>query len=138
MKGGALPPTEIVPAAFQREILGLLTSALQPEELEFPESLLKLLTPDPYGRGGEYSGSRSTTSLEEFHVSTGYAFDHLSAARPLADMVIGQILQPETANRLITFADRQENALTLPETINKILDATWNAARDAAPMARSL
>jgi hypothetical protein len=63
MKGDALPPTEIVPAAFQREILGLLTSALQPEELEFPESLLKLLTTDPYGRDGEYSGSRSTTSL---------------------------------------------------------------------------
>jgi hypothetical protein len=76
--------------------------------------------------------------LAEFHVSTGYAFDHLSAARTLADMVIGQILQSETANRLITFADGQENALTLPETINKILDATWNAARDAAPMARSL
>ena len=138
VKGDALPPTEIVPAAFQREILGLLASALQPEELEFPEPLLKLLTTDPYGRGGEYSGSKSTTSIEEFYVSTGYAFDHLSAARTLADMVIGQILQPETVNRLIAFADRQENALTLPETINKILDATWNTARDAAPMARSL
>lgn len=131
VKGDTLPPTEIAPASFQREILGLLMGALQPQELEFPEPLLKLLTTDPYGRG-------STTSREEFHVSTGYAFDHLSAARTLADMIIGQILQPETANRLIAFADRQENALTLPETINKVLDATWNAARDATPVERSL
>ncbi|MBV8707237.1 MAG: zinc-dependent metalloprotease [Acidobacteriaceae bacterium] len=131
VKGDALPPTEIVPASFQREILGLLTSALQPRELEIPEPLLKLLTTNPYGSG-------STTSREEFHVSTGYAFDHLSAARTLADMIIGQILQPETSNRLIAFADRQENALTLPETIKRILDATWNAARDATLMERSL
>ncbi len=138
VKGDALPPTEIVPARFQREMLSLLTGALQPRELEMPESLLKLLTTDPYGGSGEYSGSKSTTSLEEFHVATGYAFDHLSAARTLADMIIGQILQPETANRLIAFGDRQENALTLPETVSKILDATWNAERDTTPMERSL
>jgi hypothetical protein len=138
LRGDTLPPTEIVPAAFQREILGLLMSTLQPQELEIPESLLAALTTDPYGRGGEFSGSRSTTSLEEFNVATGYAFDHLSAARTLVDMIIGQILQPETANRLISFADRQENALTLPETIKTLLDATWNAPRDATPMDRSL
>ncbi len=47
-------------------------------------------------------------------MDTGYAFSHLAAARTLSDMIVGQILQPETANRLIAFADRQENALTLP------------------------
>ena len=40
VKGDSLPPTEIVPAAFQREILGLLSEALQPGELAIPESLL--------------------------------------------------------------------------------------------------
>ena len=137
-KGDTLPPTEIVPAAFQREILGLLMSALQPQELEIPESLLKLLTTDPTPGGGEFGGGPSTTSLEEFHVSTGYTFDHLSAARTLSDMIVGQILQPETANRLVSFADRQESALTLPETIKAILDQTWNATRDGTPMERSL
>jgi len=131
MKGDTLPPTEIVPAAYQREMLGLLTQALQPKELEIPEPLLELLTPDA-------DGFRSSTSIEEFHVDTGYAFDHLSAARTLSDMIVGQILQPETANRLISFADRQENALTLPETIATLLDATWNAPRDSTPMQRSL
>ncbi|MCU1259244.1 MAG: hypothetical protein JWO80_2129 [Bryobacterales bacterium] len=139
VKGDTLAPTEIVPAAFQRDILGLLMNAVQPQELVIPESLLVLLTTDPSGRGGgEFGGTRSSTAIEEFNVSTGYAFDHLSATRTLADMVIGQLLDPEKANRLISFADRQDNALTLPETINKVLDATWNAPRDATPMLRSL
>jgi hypothetical protein len=137
VKGDTLPPTEIVPATFQREILGLLMQALQPQELEIPVPLLALLTPDP-SRGGGGFGPHSSTSIEEFHVDTGYAFDHLSAARTLSDMIVGQILEPETANRLISFADRQENALTLPETIGSILNATWNAPRDATPMERSL
>src|SRR3954454_19440216 len=139
MKGDSLPPTQIVPAAFQRDILGLLTEALQPAELAIPESLLSQLTTDPYGGGGgESGGARSTTALEEFHMDTGYAFSHLAAARTLSDMIVGQILEPETANRLIAFADRQENALTLPELISKLLDATWNAPRDNTPMLRSL
>jgi hypothetical protein len=139
MKGDTLPPTEIVPASFQREILGLLMQALQPKELEIPEPLLALLTPDPsHGGGGGGFGGHSTTSLEEFHVDTGYAFDHLSAARTLSDMIVGQVLVPETANRLISFADRQENALTLPEVIGTILGASWNAPRDGTAVERSL
>lgn len=139
VKGDTMPPTEIVPAAFQRDILGLLLSAVQPQELVIPESLLKLLTTDPSGRGGgEFGGARSTTALEEFNVSTGYAFDHLSAARTLSDLVMGQLLDPEKANRLISFADRQENALTLPEVVTKVLENTWSAPRDSTPMLRSL
>jgi hypothetical protein len=50
--------------------------------------------------------------------STGYAFDHLAAARTIAGLVFDQLFEPETAARLIGFADRQPNALTLPETID--------------------
>lgn len=138
-KGDSLPATEIVPAAYQREILNQLMAAIQPDQLAMPESLLASLTSDPNGATSEFGGgTRSTTRPEEFHVSTGYAFDHLSAARTLTDMVVGQILEPETANRLISFADRQENALTLPQVIQKLLDSTWNAASDDTPMNRSL
>lgn len=139
-KGDTMPATEIVPAAFQRQILDLLTSALQPAQLAIPESLLRQLTTDPNGAGGEFGGGvGSTTRPEEFNVSTGYAFDHLSAARTLSDMVVSQILQPETANRLISFADRQQNALTLPEVVTKLLDATWTApSTGSTPMEHSL
>ena len=137
-KGDPVQPTEIVPAAYQREILQLLLGAIQPDELAMPEKLLAQLTTDPEGSGSEFGGPRSTVSLEEFHVSTGYAFDHLSAARTLTDMVIGQLLQPETANRLISFADRQTGALTFPELVQQILDATWNQQTDTTTMSRSL
>ena len=139
VKGDAMAPTEIVPAALQREVLGLLMQALEPENLAMPEALLAALTTDPYGRGGEFfGGPGSTAAAEEFKMATGYSFDHLSAARTLAGMVIGQVLEPEKAARLISFADRQENALTLPETIGALLGATWRAPRDGTPMARSL
>ena len=124
VKGDSLPPTEIVPAALQREILALMMEAIQPQNLAMPESLLTALTTDPYGQN-------STVAAEEFHVTTGYAFDHLSAARTLANLVIGQILEPERAARQISFADRQQNALTLPETISAILTATWKGPRDS-------
>lgn len=138
VKGDTLPATEIVPAAFQREVLGLLINVLEPKELAMPESLLSQLTTDPSGGRGEFSAFRSTTAPEEFEGETGYAFDHISAARTLADLVIGQVLQPEAANRLIIFATRQENALTLPEVIAQLEKATWDAGRDATPMERSL
>jgi hypothetical protein len=140
VKGDSIPPTEIVPAALQREVLGLLMTAIQPEKLTMPESLLAALTTDPYGRfgGGEFGGPNSTVGVEEFHNATGYAFDHLSAARTLAYMVVGQLLEPDKAARLISFADRQENALTLPETLTAMLTNTWMAPRDQTGMARSL
>lgn len=111
VKGDTTPPTEIVPAAQQREVLKLLLSAIAPAELELPESLLTQLTPHP------------NNNLED--LSSDYAFDHLRAARILAAMVLGDLLQPDRAARLVAFADRQPNALTLPEVLRAVLDATW-------------
>ena len=71
-------------------------------------------------------------------METGYAFDYLSAARTLADMIIGQILKPESANRLISFASRQDNALTLPETIEILMKATWSAPAGGRPMEQAI
>ena len=69
VKGETLPPTEIVPAALQREVLGLLLEAIEPANMAIPETLLAQLTPSP------------VANLED--LSDGYAFDHLRAARIL-------------------------------------------------------
>src|SRR6202008_5141535 len=45
VKGESLPATEIVPAAKQREILGLLLDVLEPANLAISEPLLASLTP---------------------------------------------------------------------------------------------
>ena len=127
VKGEALPPTEIVPAAKQREILGLLLDDVDPASLAIPEPLLVSLTvPIERGPGNENMES-----------STGYAFDHLAAARTIAGLVFDQLFEPETAARLIGFADRQPNALTLPETIDACAKKVFGVSAPAG-MLRSL
>ena len=124
VKGETLPPTEIVPAALQREVLGLLMEAIEPANMAIPETLLAQLTPSP------------GANLED--LSDGYAFDHLRAARILSAMVVEPLLAPARATRLVAFADRQSGALSLPEVVDAILSHTWRASADADPRLRSL
>jgi hypothetical protein len=121
VKGDSIPPTEIVPAAKQREILGLLLDTLDPASLVIPEPLLRTLTVEVE------TGPRRTSGadLENFSMATGYAFDPLSAARTLAGIVLDQLFEPEKAARLISFADRQDGALTLPEVIDLTSKRVW-------------
>jgi len=125
-KGESVPPTEIVPVALQREVLGLMMDVLKPEALAIPEKLLAML------------GSMDGSDLEEFRSSAGYAFDQLSAARTLSAMVTEQILDAERAARLVAFGDRQPNALTLPEVLETIIKATWDAPDAGTPALKSI
>ena len=127
VKGESIAPTEIVPAALQRDVLTQLMTALQPANLVIPETLLVNLAPSADGR-----------DPEDFTMPTGPAFDHLAAARTLAAMVLEQLLDPERAARLVSFADREAGALTLPQVLAAVNDATWGAPRDADTRARSL
>jgi hypothetical protein len=124
VKGDPGAPTTIVPAATQREVLSLLLSALEPAALELPERLLAQLPPHP------------NPNLED--LAGDYAFDHLRAARILAAMVLADLLEPARGARLVAFADRQADALTLPEVLQAVLRATWGAPRPGSPMHRSL
>jgi len=138
VKGESLPPTEIVPAAKQREILGLLLDDVDPASLAIPERLLASLTVavDRGVSAGRGAGSRGPEQ-ENMESATGYAFDHLAAARTIAGLVFDQLFETETAARLIGFADRQANALTLPETIDACAKKVFGAPAPAG-MLRSL
>jgi hypothetical protein len=124
VKGEETRPTEIVPAAMQREVLGLLLSAVEPANLALSEPLLVQLTPTP------------GNNLED--LSSDAAFDHLKAARILSALVLEPLLEADRAARLVMFADRQTGALTLPELVQAMLEATWKAPRDADARHRSL
>jgi hypothetical protein len=124
VKGEEMRPTEIVPAALQREVLGLLLSAVEPANLALPEPLLVQLTPTP------------GNNLED--LSSDAAFDHLKAARILSALVLEPLLEADRAARLVMFADRQSGALTLPDVVQAMLNATWKAPRDADQRHRSL
>ena len=64
----SLPPTEFIPAAEQREILGLLMDAVEPKNLEIPESLLIQLAPRSGGKsGGTLQGQPFSTAARSAH-----------------------------------------------------------------------
>ncbi|MCA1586996.1 MAG: zinc-dependent metalloprotease, partial [Acidobacteria bacterium] len=124
VKGEALPATEIVPAALQRDVLALLMDIVEPANMTLSEALLAQLTPHP------------GNNLED--LSEDYVFDHLRAARILSALVLEPLLEPERAARLVALADRQPGALTLPDVVQAMLTRTWLAPRDADGKHRSL
>jgi hypothetical protein len=65
--------------------------------------------------------------VELFGGRTQPAFDELAAARTLAQMIVDMVLQPERAARLVAFANRGPNMLTLGETIDSLVADTWSA-----------
>ena len=79
--------------------------------------------------------NNSNSPVEElFRGRTDPAFDELSAARTLAQMIVDGILQRERAARLVTFASRGQNMLTRGETMDSLVARTWRASdAGAAP-----
>lgn len=124
VRGETLPPTEFIPGNTQREVLGLLMEAIEPENLTIPESLLSQLTPDP------------GTNLED--LSTDDMFDQLRAARILSALVLEPLFDGDRAARMVALSIRQRDAVTLPEMVQAVLDHTWNAPQDGDANARAL
>jgi hypothetical protein len=114
--GDGQQETRPVPAAAQRAALSALLNALEPGELAIPDSVLTLLGPRPYG----YQGS-----VELFRSRTRPAFDALGAARTLAQMIVDAVLQRDRAARLVAFASREPNPLTLGAVIDSLVSRTW-------------
>ena len=117
MRGDQLQATRPVPAAQQRAALSQLLGALIPGELVIPDTVVTLMAPRPLSYGN---------SVELFRSRTRPAFDELGAARTLAQMVVDAILQRERAARLVQFAARGPSMLTLSESIDSVVAATWN------------
>jgi hypothetical protein len=118
LSGDGQQATRPLPASEQRAALHQLLGALAPAELAIPDTILALLGPRPYSY---------ESSVELFGSRTRPAFDELGAARTLAQMIVDDLLQRERAARLVRFAADSPNALTLEETIDSLVAATWNA-----------
>jgi hypothetical protein len=110
----SLPSTAFIPAGEQREIMSLLMEAVEPRNLEIPESLLIQLAPDP-GR-----------NLED--LSKDDVFDQLRAARILAAMVIQPLFDPDRAARMVALGARKPDTLTFPAMVDMVMARTWKAA----------
>ena len=132
VRGDGQIATRPIGGAHQREALSALLAALQPAELAIPDTVLALLGPRPSGYSGPVNNSNSPVG-ELFRGRTDPAFDELSAARTLAQMIVDGILQRERAARLVAFASRGANMLTLAETIDSLVARTWDAKDAASP-----
>jgi hypothetical protein len=119
-----LPPTEFIPAAEQREVLGLLMDAVEPKNLDIPEPLLQQLSADP-GR-----------NLED--LSKDEVFDQLRAARILSAMVIHPLFDPDWAARMVALAARKPDTLTFPEMVDQVMAHTWKATPSGTAEQRAL
>ncbi len=115
VRGDGQKITEIVPADQQRKALDALLNTLEPSVLEIPESILKLIPPQPPG----YDRTR-----ENFVSNTGLTFDPLSAAATAAELTVRLILQPQRDARLIEYNSRDSSCPSLSEVIDKLVSAT--------------
>ena len=113
--------TEIVSPEEQRRALAALLTALEPEALAFPESVLRLIPPIP---PGVFSWNHPR---EVFEGRTGRTFDPLSAAEALANLTVGLILHPERAARLVEYHARDSRQPSLAEVIDRVIEATWKS-----------
>jgi hypothetical protein len=116
LRGDGQKLPEIVAAAEQRRALAALLETLKPEALILPERLLQTIPPRPPG----YARSRET-----FRSRAGLTFDALAPAEAASGIVIGLLLNPERATRLVQYHARDASLPSLEEVIDRLLAAVW-------------
>jgi hypothetical protein len=110
-------PTTWVQGEAQRKALESLTAALKPSELALPKAILDLIPPRPPGYG---------MHRELFPRTTGEAFDPINPAAIAADVVIGFVLQPDRAARMVSQFAVDQSLPGLGEIIDKFTKATFD------------
>lgn len=102
----------------QISALEALLGCLSPDAMAIPETLRPLLLPRAYG----YNRSR-----ENFLSQTGVAFDFLGVTNTLSDAILGLILNPQRAARLVQQSGLDVGQLNLNDVLNKLIDHTFKS-----------
>lgn len=122
LRGDGQPAPQPIAPAEQRRALAAVLATLSPDALTLPEAILALIPPRPpsYPRGREH-----------FKLRTSPAFDALAPAEAAAHHVVGILLAPERAARLIEQHARVPASPSLDDVLDALLAATWRARRPA-------
>lgn len=121
LRGDGQKITEMVPAIEQKKAIYAVLNTLKPEALSISENIISQIPPRPMG----YSRNRET-----FDSKTGPTFDPLSAAESLADLVLGLLLHPHRAARMIEFNNRNENLPGFSELVDDVVNRTLKSGID--------
>ena len=116
LRGDGQVPVTAVPPEMQRRALASVLRVLSPEVLMLPPQVLRTLPPRP-------SGFAETREL--FTGDTGRVLDAIAPASAAADMVVGLVLDPDRATRLV-----QQHALdaaqpSLLEVLGRLTDLAF-------------
>ena len=103
-----------VPATEQNAALDALMNALRPSELALPPAVLRNLPPRPSGYG---------MHRELFPRNTGLAFDAITPAVVAADLVVGNLLDPARAARLVEQQALDPKLPGLADVIGRLMRA---------------
>ncbi|MGI9627745.1 MAG: zinc-dependent metalloprotease, partial [Longimicrobiales bacterium] len=117
VRGDPEPVTELVSADRVRRAMDVLSDALSPEELAIPESVLEILAPRSFG----WAGTGPSWSNR-----AGPAFDQIGAATTVASEIVGGILAPGRAARVVAFNARDASLPSLEEVVAKLVDDAWD------------
>jgi Met-zincin/Domain of unknown function (DUF5117) len=118
VRGGAQKLPEIVSAADQRAAIRAVLETLSPHELEFPAPLLKETPPRP---------PLFPSSQENFARRTAPAFDSLSGAEAMAEIVSSLLLEPNRDERMVEYHAADAQYPGCAELIDDLLASTWKA-----------
>ncbi len=123
VKGPVAYRVEAVDATTQRNALMGYLNALKPEALAVPENLRTLLPPRSFS---------NPRTRENFLSQAGVSFDYLGIANSLSDALLGMLLHPDRANRLVTQYGFDTNQLSLKETLEVLINQHFKVKpRDA-------
>jgi hypothetical protein len=111
VRGDGTPTNEMVSDAEQRKALDALLATLAPDFLTIPESIIKLIPPQPMG----YNRDR-----ELFKIHTGLTFDPLAAAESSAEHTLSFLLNPERLARVVEQHARDPKRLSLSELLDQV------------------
>ena len=114
VRGDGSPPPEPVAGDQQRAALDALLATLDPTELRLPDAALALIPPRPPG----YYDDR-----ERFDRRTGPTLDPVAPAETVASLVLGLLVDPDRAARLVYQHDLDAS---LPD-LGAVLGATTEA-----------
>ena len=113
VKGPIPSSVKVVSPIQQRNALLEYLNTLNPKALKIPSHLNKLLHPRSFS---------NPRTRENFLSQTGVTFDYLGIASSLGDALIGMLLHPERANRLVMQFGFDKNQLSLKETLNILIN----------------
>ncbi len=116
VKGDNQLKTQLIPMEDQVKALDAIIRTIQPEELKLKSSLIEMIPPKAFG----YNRNRET-----FTSKTGPVWDYYSAIETAVQFPLMFLLNPNRANRLVSFKDLNSNQPGFDFVLNRLIDATW-------------